>query len=419
MKTYKGTVGTLPPDKSISHRAALIASLATGETVIDNYSGGLDNQTTLKALAQLGLSIRREPTKVIIKSNGLFSFKKSDTPIDCENSGSTMRMLSGILAAQPFASVLIGDASLMKRPMKRVKTPLEQMGASILLSESDTPPVRISGNTTLHGRDFVMQTSSAQVKSLIIFAALHASGETTIQEPVQSRNHTEQMLGLTLRDGKIIVTGGQPIAAKSFVVPADPSAAAFLVALGLLAKDSEVVLQQVCLNPTRTFFLDVLRNAGATLNIENEKNISGETVGDIVVVPSRLAPLNLFGTDPAKLIDELPILAVLSALTTDRFVLHNAAELRAKECDRIAALVLNLRALGFAVEEFPDGLEVTGRRVVPHQSVKIQTFHDHRIAMSFFIAGLFQDNGITLDDTDCVAVSFPNFFDIIHRLEKI
>ncbi|MFN3345678.1 MAG: 3-phosphoshikimate 1-carboxyvinyltransferase, partial [Chloroherpetonaceae bacterium] len=250
---FCGTVTALPPDKSISHRAALIGAISTGETRIENFSAGEDNQSTLSALLQLGVSIRQDlsPTRTVtIRSNGLFDLKPSQTPIQCHNSGSTMRMLAGILAAQPFHSTLIGDDSLMKRPMKRIAIPLSQMGTQITLSETDTAPIHIQGKKPLSPIAYQTPIPSAQVKSCVIFAALHADGESEISETIQTRNHTETMLGLIKPDSpekphKIKVRGLNPIEAKSFFVPADASAACFLVALALLSKSPELVLKNV------------------------------------------------------------------------------------------------------------------------------------------------------------------------------
>lgn len=424
---FRGVVTTLPPDKSISHRAALIGALSTGETRIDNFSTGEDNQSTLSALAQLGVSIRQERNKthtVVIRSNGLFDLKPSQTLIQCNNSGSTMRMLSGILAAQPFQSTLIGDASLMKRPMKRIAIPLSQMGAQITLSSNDTAPIHIHGKKPLSPIAYQTPVASAQVKSSVIFAALHANGVSEISEAIQTRNHTEAMLGLINPDSpekpdKIRIRGLKPIEAKSFFIPCDASASCFLVALALLSKSPELVLKDVCLNPTRTGFLTILEQVGAHIQTDNVRTVSGEKIGDLVCANLSLeAPLRI--SDKALIanaIDELPMLAVLSALATNEFELHNAEELRTKESDRIAALVLNLQAMGFICETFQDGFVVKGRKSISNKKIHIQTFNDHRIAMSFGIASYFCNAELELDNSDCAAVSFPNFFEIIDILQ--
>ena len=432
MRVFKGEVTALPPDKSISHRAALIAALSEGTTEITNFSGGFDNQSTLSVLKDAGISVRqfeeegaygRRIRKVVIESKGLWSFHSPSAPLMCNNSGSTMRMFSGVLAAQPFASELIGDSSLMKRPMKRVADPLLLMGADIELSASGTAPVRIKGTKELKPIEYRLPVPSAQVKSLVAFAALHADGETRIIETVRSRDHTEVMLGLqTLvnEDERVIVVPGRKrIAAKPFFIPADPSAACFIVALGLLACGSEIIIRDVCLNPTRAAYLDILLEAGAGISIENERVIGGESIGDILVRNNRdLEPLVI--SDPqlvAFIIDEIPMLAVLSVFATGQFELHNAAELRTKESDRIDALVVNLERLGFDCEHYPDGFIVKGRTATPSGSIVIDSFDDHRIAMSFAIAAKATGTDLDITDINVVGVSFPNFFEMIDGLE--
>ncbi|NHQ59347.1 3-phosphoshikimate 1-carboxyvinyltransferase [Chlorobium sp. BLA1] len=432
MRVFKGEVTALPPDKSISHRAALIGALSEGTTEITNFSGGFDNQSTLSVLQRAGIALSQEEIvqlngrtqrRVVIKSRGLWSFQLPAEPLMCNNSGSTMRMFAGILAAQPFKSELIGDSSLMKRPMKRVADPLRLMGADIELSSSGTAPIVINGTKELKPIAYRLPVPSAQVKSLVALAALHADGESRIIEQVRSRDHTEVMLGLESfeQNGErvIVVPGRKQIEAKPFYIPADPSAACFIVALGLLARGSEIMIRDVCLNPTRAAFLDILMAAGAGLRIENLRVIGGESIGDILVsTTSEIEPLCI--SDPqliAIAIDEIPMLAVLSAFATGRFELHNAAELRTKESDRIDALVVNLERLGFVCEQYPDGFVVTGRNQAPSGSVVLDSFDDHRIAMSFAIAGRATGGAFDITDIDVVGVSFPNFFELLDSLE--
>lgn len=435
MSLFYGEVSTLPPDKSISHRAALIGALAEGTTEITNFSGGYDNQSTLSVLADAGISVRQEEERdgsgrpvrrVLIESAGLWSFRKPSAPLMCNNSGSTMRMMAGILAAQPFASELVGDNSLMKRPMKRVADPLKLMGADIALSPSGTAPVRIMGSKDLRTIEYLLPVPSAQVKSLVAFAAMHADGRSKIIEPVRSRDHTELMLGLETIDRpdgvrEIIIEGRKPIQAKPFYVPADPSAACFMIALGLLARKAEIVLKDVCLNPTRVAYIDILQEAGAGLVIENARSVGGEKIGDIVVrhCPG-LKPLRISDhAVVAGVIDEIPMLSVLSAFASGEFELHHAAELRTKESDRIDALVVNLERLGFECDQYPDGFVVKGRRTGGKAAeVEIECFDDHRIAMSFAIAAEAAGASLVLSDRDVVGVSFPNFFSIIDSLRR-
>ena len=431
MQVYKGEVCTLPPDKSISHRAALIGAIAEGTTEISNFSGGFDNQSTLDVLRACGIDIRQEvcvikgaeTRKVVIHSRGLWSFAKPEKELMCNNSGSTMRMLAGILAAQPFESTLVGDSSLMKRPMQRVANPLRQMGAEVGLSPGNTAPVVIKGTKELQSISYELPVPSAQVKSLVAFAALHAEGESCIVETLPSRNHTELMLGLQVEersDGRrsVIVPGRIGVPAKPFHIPGDPSAACFIMALGLLSPGAELLLRDVCLNPTRVGYIDILAGAGAEISLDNIHLAGGEKIGDILVRYSpSMKPLRI--SDPAIVansIDEMPMLAVLSACATGEFELHNAEELRAKESDRISAVASNLERLGFACDEFADGFAVTGKDSRPAGKVTIESCDDHRIAMSFAIADRVLNTDLDISDAGIIGVSFPNFFEIIESL---
>lgn len=434
MNVFQGEITSLPPDKSISHRAALIGALAEGTTEIANFSGGYDNQSTLSVLRDAGIAVRQEEIpvadgrivrNVVIESRGLWSFSQPSVPLMCNNSGSTMRMLAGIMAAQPFRSELVGDASLMKRPMKRVAEPLRQMGAVISLSPEGMAPVVIDGTKDLRPIEYLLPVPSAQVKSLVAFAAMHADGRSKIIEPIRSRDHTELMLGLETVDRpdgvrEIIIDGRRPLDAKPFKVPSDPSAACFMIALGLLGDRSEIVIRNVCLNPTRVAYIELLQEAGAGLVIENARSEGGEPVGDIVVRScSGLRPLRISDHSVvAGVIDEVPMLSVLSAFASGEFELHNAAELRTKESDRIDALVVNLQRLGFDCEQYPDGFVVKGRSGVVPQNAHIECFDDHRIAMSFAIAAEAAGASLELSDRDVVGVSFPNFFKIIESLRQ-
>jgi len=433
MKVYKGEVLTLPPDKSISHRAAMIGALADGVTEITNFSGGFDNQSTLSVLQACGIAVTQEMSKdehgrtmrrVVIRSRGLWSFQQPEEALMCNNSGSTMRILAGILAGQPFDSTLIGDSSLMKRPMQRVAVPLRQMGAGIILSDNGTAPVRIRGTKDLVPVTYELPVPSAQVKSLVAFAALHADGESRVIETLPSRNHTELMLGLPvedLPDGRraVVIAGRQRIEARPFTIPSDPSAACFMIALGLMVPGSEILLRDVCLNPTRAGYIDLLTSAGAAVAFEHVREIGGEKIGDIVVKSSGdLKPLSITDSGVvANIIDEIPMLAVLSACVTGEFELDHAAELRTKESDRISAVVTNLERLGFICEEYPEGFRVNGRSFVPSGRIAIESFDDHRIAMSFAVVDCAMDAELDISDREIIGVSFPNFFEIIESLE--
>jgi len=433
MKVYKGEVNALPPDKSIAHRAALIGAVADGTTEISNFSGGFDNQSTLGVLNACGIAVRQEKVRgpnglisrnVVIHAQGFWSLSGPEKELMCNNSGSTMRMFAGILAAQPFESRLVGDSSLMKRPMQRVAHPLRLMGADVALSPDNTAPVAIRGTKHLRPIDYELPVPSAQVKSLVALAALHAEGESRVIETLPSRNHTELMLGLkveALSDGRsaVIIPGRKTVPAKPFHIPGDPSAACFIIALGLLSSGSEIVLRDVCLNPTRTGYMDVLSGAGAEIAMENIRFTGGEKIGDILVRHSpSMKPLSI--SDPAVVansIDEIPMLAVLSACATGAFELHNAAELRAKESDRISAVVNNLERIGFVCDEYADGFAVTGRKdVMPAGKVAIDSYDDHRIAMSFAIADRVVPMELDISDAKVIGVSFPDFFEIIESL---
>ncbi len=434
MKHYKGEVTALPPDKSISHRAALIGALADGTTEIWNFSAGFDNQSTLGVLQACGITLSQEKItvgngdvirKVVIHSDGLWSFSKPENKLMCNNSGSTMRMLSGILAAQPFESTLVGDNSLMKRPMQRIADPLRLMGVDVGLSSENTAPVVIKGTRGLHPIDYALPVPSAQVKSLVVFAALHAEGRSSVIESLPSRNHTELMLGLDvekLPDGRnsVIVPGPMTVSARPFHVPADPSAACFIIALGLLNPGSEILLRDVCLNATRTGYFDILDGAGADVVLENIRMTGGEKIGDILVRYSpAMSSLRL--SDPAmvaNVIDEIPMLAVLSACATGEFELHNAAELRGKESDRISAVVNNLERLGFLCDEYADGFAVTGKGSVVRGKVPVESYDDHRIAMSFAVADTVLPAELDISDAEVIGVSFPEFFGIIESLAQ-
>lgn len=434
MKHYKGEVSILPPDKSISHRAALIGAIAEGTTEIWNFSAGFDNQSTLGVLQDCGISVRQEEItadngnvirKVVIESDGLWSFAKPEKQLMCNNSGSTMRMFSGVLAAQPFESTLVGDSSLMKRPMRRVADPLRLMGAEVELSPEGTAPVAIKGTKSLQPISYELPVPSAQVKSLVAFAALHAEGESRVIESLPSRNHTELMLGLkveNLPEGKmsVVIPGRTTVPAKPFHIPGDPSAACFIVALGLLNSGSEILLRDVCLNPTRAGYLDILEGAGAEIRMENIRQTGGEKIGDILVRYSpSMNPLRIGGSAVvANVIDEIPMLAVLSACATGEFELHNAAELRAKESDRISAVVNNLERLGFVCEEYADGFAVTGKGIAAKGKVPVESYDDHRIAMSFAIADKVLDADLEISDAEIIGVSFPKFHEVIESLEQ-
>ena len=405
----------VPGDKSISHRALLIAAIAEGSSTIEGCSIAADPLSTRRCLESLGVKFDSTASGLRVEGRGLRGLSGSLTPLDAGNSGTTIRLLSGILAGQRFSSVIGGDASLNRRPMLRIFEPLRIMGANIHGTENNTAPIFIEAVSGLHGIEYAMPVSSAQVKSSVLFAGAFADGTTSVLEKIQTRDHTERMLGLktALCDGlwKTSIEGGRAIPAQKFYIPGDISAAAFLIAAGLIVPYSSIRILNVGLNPTRTELLKVLKGIGASIEIQNERIQTGERIGDIQVVTSDLqGDMILQGETVAKVIDEIPILAVVSLFSKGTFRLKNAEELRKKESDRISSMIANLRVLGVAAEEYPDGFGFESNGTL--QGGAIESFDDHRIAMAFGIAGL-RIPGITIKKAECVDISFPGFWSFI------
>jgi 3-phosphoshikimate 1-carboxyvinyltransferase len=406
---------TLPGDKSISHRAAILGAMAEGTTRVRNYSSAADCASTLSCLRALGVAIVRKGSAVAIGSGGVGSWRAPATVLDAENSGSTIRMLAGGLAGRPFHSVLTGDESLRRRPVERVAAPLRAMGATVSTIDG-RPPITIDGGR-LRGVTHVLPVASAQVKTAILLAGLQAEGRTTVCEPGPSRDHTERMLpafGVAVaRDGLAAsVEGGARLRATEVIVPGDASSAAFLVVAALVLPDSEVRLDGVLLSPTRTAFLDVLRAMGGRIEARLEVT-DPEPVGSIVASSSRLTGTTV---DPAlvpSLIDEVPALAAAAAFADGTFTVAGASELRVKESDRIAALVEGLGALGARVRELPDGLVVEGGARL--RGARVRSRGDHRIAMALSVAALAAEGATEVEDAECVAVSFPDFYALLER----
>lgn len=408
----------LPGDKSISHRYALFGAIADGITRLDRYAPGQDCASTLSCLAQLGVAIERPaPGRVVLHGRGLRGLRPSTATLDAGNSGSTLRMLSGILAAHPFASTISGDASLRRRPMRRIVVPLEQMGARIE-HENGRPPLTVHGSLDLRGIQFVPEVASAQVKSSVLLAGLHASGTTTVHEPALTRDHTERALtafGIPPRiDGlAVTVEGGQALRGRDLTVPGDASSAAFWAVAAAGLPGSEIELAEVGLNPTRTSFLDVLARAGARISRTETPTDTGEPVGTVVVAHGHLGPLEIAPDEVPGLIDELPVLAAFATFGGSVRV-TGAAELRAKESDRISALTAGLRAMGADAEELPDGFHVRGGR--PLSGGTVDACDDHRLAMAFAIAGLAATGPTTIKGAEAVDVSYPGFFETLEAL---
>lgn len=421
-----GLVGSarLPGDKSISHRLAILGALAEGTTVLSNFSPGDDCQRTLDCLRALGVHIETSRDEagartVRLEGRGLGGLQAPQTELDAGNSGSTMRMLAGVLAAHPFESVLVGDASLSCRPMRRVMEPLRQMGATLTGQPGELPPLRIRG-AALTPIDYVLPVASAQVKTAVLLAGLHASGSTSVEEPVRTRDHTEIALSqfgaqVIRRRRRVTVNGRPRLRGKSFQIPNDLSAAAFLLVAGLLRPETNLVLPQVGLNPTRTALLDFLAQQGAEIKILDVQETNGELCGNLHVRGGALLQGgSVEGVLTTKLIDELPVLAVLGTQTKEGLRIRDAAELRVKESDRLAALAENLRRLGAHVQEYPDGLDVPGQQRL--RGAVVDSFGDHRIAMALTVAGLVAEGTTTVQKADCVEVSFPGFFEVLAAL---
>lgn len=408
----------VPSDKSIAHRSILFAAISEGTSRILGFPDAADPQSSLACVRALGIPVEEEGGNLVVHGQGLHGLQKPAGDLDCGNSGTTMRLLSGILAGQPFDTRLIGDASLSVRPMRRIIDPLQEMGAQLSAVDGHAPLVIYGPEAPLKAISYRLPVASAQVKSCVLLAGLYADGETSVIESEASRDHTERMLGLsrfeTGEDRIISVTGGVAPPARMWSIPGDFSAAAFLLVAASLLEGSLVRMPRVGLNPTRTGLMDVLRAMGADIRIENEREVSGEPIGDLVVKSARLSGIRVDGDIIPNLIDEIPILAVAGALAEGVTEIRDAGELRHKESDRIAAVVTGLRAMGAKVEEFEDGLAVTGGRALT--GADIATHHDHRIAMAFAVAGLTAKGQTRIQDAGIADVSFPGFFDVLDAL---
>jgi 3-phosphoshikimate 1-carboxyvinyltransferase len=415
----RGTV-SLPADKSISHRSALLSALGDGTSTIYNFPDSADPQSTLDCVRSLGLSAgRNEDGAMEVDGKGLDGLSPPSAPLDCGNSGTTMRLLSGIMAGQRFGSVLTGDESLRQRPMERIADPLTAMGARVDLREGHAP-IRIRGTKSgLTPIEYRLPMASAQVKSCVLLAGLYARGETVVIEPTPCRDHTERMLGLDVEEvggvRRIVVDEGHTVPATTWTVPGDFSGAAFFLVAGCLVPDSELHFDDVGLNPSRTALLEVLRGMGADLTVENERVQGSEPVGDITVRTSSLEGVDIGGRLVPNLIDEIPIIAVAAACAEGRTEIRDAEELRVKETDRLRAMAQNLRALGADVTERGDGLIIEGNG--PNLlSTTVSSYDDHRVAMAMGVAGLVAHGATTINNAECARVSFPNFWSELDRL---
>ena len=422
---------SVPPDKSISHRAIMIGSIANGRTEIKNLLPSEDCLNTLKIMQQLGVEITvfNNYETVAIYGKGLNSFSEPKNILNCGNSGTTIRLLSGLLSAQRFLSILTGDESLLNRPMGRVIEPLTLMGGKIYGRENNTKAPIIITPGVLHGINYEMPVSSAQVKSAIMLAALHAKGETKITEKEKSRDHTERMLaafGATIKQEKneTIIGSEQKLIAQNIVIPGDISSAAFFMAACCIIPGSEMVLQKVLVNPTRSGIINVLKKMGVKIEMTNKKDLSGEPVSDLFVssseVTSPLQGIEVKGNTIPLLIDEIPILCIIMAQAKGKSIIKDAKELRFKESDRIKTMAQVLKKLGVEVQELEDGLEINGLNGEPFKidsSIEWPKHFDHRIAMSIAIAALKANEPITIPGSEWIPTSFPNFEKIIGQLQ--
>jgi 3-phosphoshikimate 1-carboxyvinyltransferase len=416
----------LPGDKSISHRAGMIGAMARGTTRIENFATSADCGSTLKCLGMLGVSIERRGSTVEIKGVGNGEFRQPEHELDCGNSGTTMRLLAGILAGMNIEATLAGDDSLSRRPMRRVIEPLESMGARIE-SVNGNAPLRIYGTDKLSAIDFIPPVASAQIKSCVLLAGLRAEGTTIVTEKKPTRDHTERMLAefgaeISTNEGaegvQIALSGDANLEGRGISVPGDISSAAFLIAAAGCLEGSELVLRNVGINPTRRAVVDVLAGAGMEIIIENERTVNGEPIAEIVVyggIEDTSEKLIIEGEIIPNLIDEIPILAVVGSQLGGGLEVRGAGELRVKESDRIAAVVENLRRMGAEVEEYDDGFLVGHARLT---GATVDSYGDHRIAMAFAVAGLIAKGETVIEGSEAVDVSFPGFFETLRDLTE-
>ena len=417
-RTLNGSI-VLPGDKSISHRYAMLAGLAEGTTRLSNFSTGADPHSSLACMAALGAKVEHMPTHIEITGRG-GSFTQPTADLDCGNSGSTMRMLAGLIAPHAGSFRLVGDRSLTERPMERIRGPLAAMGARLTLTNGHAP-IAIEGGP-LHAIDFATPIASAQVKTAVLFAGLQARGTTSLAEAILTRDHTEHALrafGANVRtgSGRVEIAGGQKLHAIEATVPGDLSSAAFFLCAALLFPDSNLVLDSLGLNPTRSALLDMVAALGAKIRLLNVEEHHGEMIGTLQVnaaKPATTRPLVIEGAATAQLIDELPVLAAIAPYTAGGIVIRNAEELRVKESDRIALVARNLTAMGAAFTEHPDGLEIPGGQQL--HGATIDSGGDHRIAMAFSVAALRASGASEIEGAEAAAISFPEFFRHLREL---
>jgi 3-phosphoshikimate 1-carboxyvinyltransferase len=418
--SIKGEI-TVPGDKSISHRSIMLGAIANGTTTVRGFLRGGDNMATMSAFRSMGVEIHDDGETVVIYGKGLHGLSEPADVIDCGNSGTTIRLITGLLAGQSFFSVVTGDQYLRKRPMKRVVEPLTRMGARIMgRNQCSLAPLAISGGT-LNAIGYESPVSSAQVKSAIMLAGLYADGDTSVREPSLSRDHSERMFslfGATLEifNSGVTVKGGIEMHGQDITVPGDISSATFFIVAALITPGSELLIRNVGVNPTRTGAIDILRSMGGSIELLDQREVSGEPVADILIRSSQLKGCSISGSVVPRAIDEFPAICVAAACAEGVTTIRDARELRVKETDRITAMATNLRCLGVTVDVCADGMDITGVERLSGGSV--ESFGDHRIAMSLSVAALVSRDGITVSDTECVATSFPSFFPLLEMVAR-
>ena len=414
----KGTI-RVPGDKSISHRSMMFSAIAEGTSHVTGLLEGDDVLATIAAFRAMGVKVEGpENGKLVVHGVGMHGLQEPDVELDMGNSGTAMRLLTGLLAAQSFPITLIGDASLSKRPMRRVTDPLTMMGAICETEESGCPPIRISPAKNLKAIHYDLPMASAQVKSAILLAGLYADGETSVTEPAPTRNHTEMMLQAYGYDCKTVankmsVKGGGKLKSTNIDVPADISSATFFIVAASIVPGSDIILKHTCINPTRTGIIGLMKSLGANIELSNERQIGGETVADIRVKATQLKGAQIDPELVPLAIDEFPAFFIAAACAQGDTIITGAEELRHKESDRIEVMATGLKSLGITVEEFVDGAKITGGQLM---GGSIECHHDHRIAMAFAIAGLMASEPVTIHDAATVATSFPNFSELGNQI---
>ncbi|MBC2238994.1 3-phosphoshikimate 1-carboxyvinyltransferase [Listeria booriae] len=416
----QGLNGTIrvPGDKSISHRSIMFGALANGTTTVSNFLKGEDCLSTIGVFRALGVRIEEFPDKIVVHGTGWDGLKRPDETLDVGNSGTTIRLMLGILAGRPFDATLEGDASIAKRPMGRVMLPLREMGAIFEAKDANFAPVKVTG-TKLQPVTYTLPVASAQVKSAIIFAALQADGETTIIEKEKTRDHTEQMIrqfgGAITTDGLTIrVNGGQEFQGQNVVVPGDISSAAFFIVAGLIIPNSKIRLENVGLNPTRTGIIDVVKEMGGKITVEQTSKAGDEPAGTVIVETSDLKGIEIGGDIIPRLIDELPVIALLASQATGQTVIKDAEELKVKETNRIDAVVTELSKMGVALVGTDDGMIIEGNQTL--HGATVQSYGDHRMGMMLQVAALLADSDVTLEKAEAINVSYPSFFEDVASL---